>query len=113
MPCEKANAFASSVVHPEDYDASKAAFEKCVKSKSPFEIERRLKCAGGEYLWVKTRGSPVMDFDDNVVAVYGTCTDINATMEAPQLKGSQKTLCHNYATCSTLDAGVSGKTEKP
>lgn len=71
------NAFDVSVVHPDDHAASKAAFEKAIKTKSPFEIERRLKGAEGTYKWFKTRGTPVLDFEENVIACYGTCTDVS------------------------------------
>ena len=84
LPTEKANAFSASLVHPEDYVLSKSAFEKAVKTKSSFEIERRLKGADGRYTWVLTRGSTVLDLDDNVIAVYGSCTDINAAKEAQE-----------------------------
>jgi PAS domain S-box-containing protein len=79
---DKVNAFAESLVHPDDFSTSMVALEKGVRSKAPFKMQRRLKGAEGEYNWFVTRISPIMDSDDNVISLYGTCTDINATREA-------------------------------
>jgi hypothetical protein len=59
-----------------------AEFTKAVKTKAPFEVQRRLKGADNEYRWFMTRGTPIMDFDDNVTSLYGTCTDITDAKEA-------------------------------
>jgi PAS domain S-box-containing protein len=81
---DKVNAFSEEIVHPDDYSASKAALEKGIRSKAPFEMQRRLKGADGEYTWILTRISPIMDFDENVISLYGTSTDINAAQEAKE-----------------------------
>lgn len=76
------NVLAAAVVHPEDYTRSKKIFEDAVKEKRAFEMNRRLKAADGRFTWFLTRGSPIFDFDGNLLAFYGTCTDINEKMEA-------------------------------
>jgi PAS domain S-box-containing protein len=81
---DKVNVFSEEHVHPDDYSASRTALEKGIKTKAPFEMERRLKSADGEYNWFVTRISPIMDFDENVTALYGTSTDINATKETKE-----------------------------
>jgi PAS domain S-box-containing protein len=81
---DKVNAFAESIVHPDDISASKAALKKGVSSKEPFEMQSRLKGADGEYNWFVTRISPIMDFDENVISLYGTCTDINNARETQE-----------------------------
>lgn len=49
------NVFGASVVHPEDYQKSKAMFETAVKAKGPFETHRRLKSSKGVYNWFMTK----------------------------------------------------------
>lgn len=78
------NVFSQDIVHLDDYSAQNIAVEKGIKSKAPFEMKRRLKGADGEYCWYVTRISPVLDFDDNVISLFGTSTDINHTVEAQE-----------------------------
>jgi PAS domain-containing protein len=69
---DKVNAFSADCVYPDDHSASLAVFTKTVKTKTAFEIQRRLKGADNEFRWFMTRGTPILDFDDNVVDLYGT-----------------------------------------
>lgn len=75
------NVFSPNHVHPEDVAGSRAAFEAAVKGKTSFETSRRLKGKDGSYRWFLTRGSPVFDFDGNVLSFYGTCTDVHEQKE--------------------------------
>jgi PAS domain S-box-containing protein len=79
---DKVNAFSEDCVHPDEYAASLAALKNGIKSKAPFNVERRLKGADGQFNWFMTRGTPILDFDETVIGVYGTCTNINEMKEA-------------------------------
>lgn len=81
---DNVNVFSEECVHPDDYVTARAEFEKGVKTKAPFEVENRIKGANGEYEWFMTRGTPILDFDDNLVSFYGTNTNINVTKEGQE-----------------------------
>jgi PAS domain S-box-containing protein len=54
---DAADVFHISVVHPDDYQASKEAFAKANRDMKPFGLKRRLKSAKGTYRWFHTKGT--------------------------------------------------------
>jgi PAS domain S-box-containing protein len=76
---KSSNVFDPKVVHPDDLSASKLAFKAANENKEPFEVKRRLLGKDGNYKWMLTRGSPILD-DKNEIDVWcGSCTDIDST----------------------------------
>ncbi len=65
------------VVHPDDREASRAAWEEALARRRTSEFEYRLRLADGSYRWQLVRGSPLRDRDGRVVKWFGTCTDID------------------------------------
>lgn len=64
------------VIHPDDYDTSRAKFTASVKKAEPFEDEWRMKQADGSYRWVLSRAVP-STHDPETARWYGTLTDID------------------------------------
>ena len=52
---------ASDNVHPDDLPAVLAAWQACIKSGAPYDLEQRLRRADGAYRWFHVRGLPVKD----------------------------------------------------
>jgi PAS domain S-box-containing protein len=76
---ESTNVFDPRIVHPDDLSSCKMAFKAANYDKEPFEVKRRLLGKDGNYKWMLTRGSPILD-DKNEIDVWcGSCTDINST----------------------------------
>ena len=71
-------------VHPDDLDPLVEAGNIYVTSGNPIDSEARLRRFDGEYRWFLFRPAPVRDEAGNVVAWYGTITDIEDRKQAEQ-----------------------------
>ena len=71
-------------VHPDDLDPLVEAGNIYVTSGDPIDSEARLRRFDGEYRWFLFRPAPVRDEAGNVVAWYGTITDIEDRKQAEQ-----------------------------
>ena len=71
-----------SLVHPEDREEATAAWQRSLTSGEPYQAEYRLRHRSGEYRWILSRGQPERDARGNVVAWFGSCTDIHERMLA-------------------------------
>ena len=71
-------------VHPDDLDPLVEAGNIYVTSGDPIDSEARLRRFDGEYRWFLFRPAPVRDEAGNVVAWYGTITDIEDRKRAEQ-----------------------------
>ncbi|GAA4334713.1 PAS domain-containing protein [Flaviaesturariibacter amylovorans] len=72
------------IIHPDDLERTVAAWGKAVQSGKPYEIEYRLRMAGGAYRWHIGRAVPQFDSAGKPVKWYGTCTDIEANRVATE-----------------------------
>ncbi len=67
-----------SIVHPDDAEHSKIAWENSLASGKSYEVEYRLRNGStGEYRWFLTRALPVRNSNGDVLKWFGTCTDIH------------------------------------
>lgn len=64
-------------LHPDDEPATVAAWERAVRSGTPYEIEHRVSMADGSIRWHLSRGIPRRDPAGKIVKWYGTATDIH------------------------------------
>jgi PAS domain S-box-containing protein len=64
-------------VHPEDREATFAEWTAAVKEGRTYEIEHRVRVAGGEYRHMVGRGVPVRDSGGEIVEWVGAHTDIS------------------------------------
>ena len=72
----------SSVLHPDDVDATLAAWQACVDSGALWDREHRIKGVDGEYHHVLARGVPVRDANGAIVSWAGINLDISNIKEA-------------------------------
>ena len=64
-------------LHPDDVIPTIDAWKEAIEKQKTFEAEYRLKRAGdGCYRWHLAKGEPFKDEDGNVIAWFGTSTDI-------------------------------------
>jgi PAS domain S-box-containing protein len=70
------------LVHPDDIEATRAAWVRAAASGEPYEMEHRLQRADGEFAWHLSRGVPVRDAEGRIAKWYGTATDIDARKRA-------------------------------
>ena len=61
--------------HPEDREVVFDAFQKCITSGEPYDLELRFKSITGESKWVRTSAEAIWE-GDKVVKINGTIMDI-------------------------------------
>ena len=65
------------VVHSDDLELVRNVWKEAVNTKTVFQFEYRIRNAtDGEYRWHLGRGEPLMDAAGDIMAWFGTCTDI-------------------------------------
>ena len=75
----------SPLVHSDDFDDTREAWEKAVKTKTTYSVEHRVKMKDGTYRYHLSRAYPMFSNDDVVVQWYGTATDIHEQKEAQRV----------------------------
>jgi PAS domain S-box-containing protein len=70
------------LLHPEDYERTREAWEHSLKTGEPYEIEYRFRSKHGEYHWFLARALPVHSNDGKIERWFGTATDITEIVTA-------------------------------
>lgn len=65
------------IVHPDDLELNLKLWKISIKTGQPFEMERRLLSAEGEYRWHLSRAIPQFDETGSTTMWVGTSTDID------------------------------------
>ena len=63
-------------IHPEDREATAAAWRRALERQEAYYADYRLRRADGHYRRVTSRGVPVRDAEGNLVEWVGACTDV-------------------------------------
>ena len=77
-------------IHPDDRARTDAHWLGAVRGEHPYDVEFRLRGAGGGYRWFKTRGTPIHGEDGRIAYWFGTCTDIEDIVAARDLVARSK-----------------------
>jgi PAS domain S-box-containing protein len=70
------------VLHPEDIQATSAAWQAALEKETTYQCEHRALMADGSYRWHLSRGIPAHDEQGQLVKWYGTATDIHDLKQA-------------------------------
>ncbi|MDB5693693.1 MAG: hypothetical protein JWO81_2756, partial [Alphaproteobacteria bacterium] len=70
------------LVHPDDRERARIAWHHSLATGAPYEIEYRLRHHGGGHRWILSVGAAERDDRGEIVAWYGSCTDINEAVLA-------------------------------
>ncbi len=73
---------AVSDIHPEDCDRARHALRDHLETRTPYDIEIRLRHSDGEYIWVKSTGQAVWDENGQPLRMAGSITEITQIMRA-------------------------------
>jgi PAS domain S-box-containing protein len=65
------------VVHPDDRNGAKEAWDLAVANRAPYEFEYRLRRVDGVYRWFRARAIPVFKKDRSLREWVGVCVDIH------------------------------------
>jgi len=95
-------------VHPEDWPRVQSILQNYLAGNLPrYEIEFRLKCKNGSWMWVLSRGKIVSyDADNNPLRMIGIHTDINTQkqMELELVKAKREAEAANQAKSDFLSS---------
>jgi PAS domain S-box-containing protein len=73
-----AREFWDEVIHPDDFASMTGAFDRSVRTGTPFEAEFRMRRkSDGTYRWFVARALPVRDAATGEVRWFGTSTDVD------------------------------------
>jgi PAS domain S-box-containing protein len=97
-----------SILHPEDAPLFMQSWEASRDSGRPFEIQARVRSAGGAYRWFLIRGNPQRGGSGEIVCWYGVHIDIEEQQRAQQaLLISQEKLSRFSRTMTMAEMAAS------
>ncbi|MBY0530591.1 MAG: response regulator [Xanthobacteraceae bacterium] len=70
------------LLHPDDRERTRKAWEHSLKTGEPYEIEYRFRSKRGEYHWFLARALPVLNNEGKIERWFGTATDITEIVAA-------------------------------
>jgi PAS domain S-box-containing protein len=73
-----------AIVHPDDAPASKAHWQDALAKGEIFDVEYRLRRADGIYRWQIGRNVPLRNEEGEIIAWFGTATDIEDLKQAQE-----------------------------
>jgi PAS domain S-box-containing protein len=72
-------------IHFEDFQKCMDTYVEHFNSRTPFEMEYRLRRFDGEYRWILDKGVPYYQQEGNFLGFIGSCIDITENKEAAEL----------------------------
>ena len=73
---DKVDTFAE-LIHPDDKEEVWEAVNKHLKNGDVYDVEMRLRCKDGSYMWVRSRGETEFDNQNNPTIMSGSIVDIS------------------------------------
>ncbi len=67
----------SKALHPDDLQRTLSVWREAVSTRTPYEIEFRMRRYDGAYVTLLARGVPILNDDGRILEWVGTCIDIS------------------------------------
>jgi PAS domain S-box-containing protein len=80
--------------HPDDLEQTKIKWRAALAEGKPFEAESRIRRFDGEYRWFLGRAFPLLDHAGQILAWYGSNTDIHDRKQAEEKLRKDETYLH-------------------
>jgi CheY-like chemotaxis protein len=74
-------------IHPDDQPRVLEAIGGSIRTKSPFELEHRVRRVDGTLGWTSSRAIPLLDAEGGITEWFGTSSDITPRREAAEVLG--------------------------
>ncbi len=71
-------------IHPDDQPLVLQAIREAVRTKSPFQLEHRIRRADGTLGWTYSRAVPLFDGRGEIVEWFGAASDVTARKQAEE-----------------------------
>lgn len=69
-------------LHADDQARVRAASERAIRGRTMFELEHRVRQAGGTLGWIHSRAVPILDEEGRITEWLGTASDVTARKQA-------------------------------
>ncbi len=94
-----------TLVHPDDIEGARAAWETAVRTEADFVLDYRIRRFDGEFRWHAVCARPARDADGSIQCWIGTATDIEARVELElSLRNSEREALETVALLQSIDA---------
>ena len=78
-------------IHPDDQPRVREVIDRAIQTKSPFELEHRVRRGDGSWGWTFSRAVPIFDADGEIKEWFGAASDVTARRNAEdQLRESER-----------------------
>ena len=74
----------SRYIHPDDQPRVLETIDRAVRTKTPFDLEHRVRRVDGSLGWTHSRAIPLFDADGNVVEWFGAASDVTQARKAQE-----------------------------
>ncbi|WP_247887327.1 PAS domain S-box protein [Azospirillum sp. SYSU D00513] len=71
-------------IHPEDRERGRAAIDEAIRTRSPLELEHRVRRADGTLGWTLSRAVPILDAEGRITEWFGAASDVTARRNAKE-----------------------------
>ena len=71
------------MLHPDDIGPAQEAIRICLSTGDPIDVNYRVRRRDGEWLTMRSRGSPRFDTSGKIVGVYGVVEAVTTTQDDP------------------------------
>jgi signal transduction histidine kinase/ActR/RegA family two-component response regulator len=79
----------NTYIHPDDQPALNAEIARAIRTKTPYELEHRVRRVDGTLGWVFSRAIPLLDERGEITEWFGAATDITPRREAEERSRAQ------------------------
>lgn len=76
-------------LHPDDVEHTREAIRHALETGEPIDVEYRVRPHGGDWIWMRSRGSPRFDTDGKIVSVYGVVEENGHKQVSEELEHCQ------------------------
>lgn len=104
------------IVHPDDIERVSQALAGHLEQNSPYELDYRVRTAGGEYIYWHVAGSAYRNEQGQAVRMTGSCVDMTRrNRDEQQLRDMQVQLLQQekLASVGQLSAGIAHEINNP
>jgi PAS domain S-box-containing protein len=65
------------MLHPDDIETAREAIHHALETHLPIDFRYRIRPPGGDWIWMRSRGSPRLDSQGRIVSFYGIVEQID------------------------------------
>jgi PAS domain S-box-containing protein len=73
---EPSRSWLAEYIHPDDQPHVVAVIDEAIRTKSPFQLEHRVRRVDGSLGWTFSRAIPILDANGDVVEWFGAASDV-------------------------------------